>query len=86
MNVDGGQQTTMLNDSNSWIVDMARCGESLSGFLLGFHGGTNRTEIWRANSDGSNPTQLTKGVFDYFRRARRMELGFTMMNRKGRTR
>ena len=66
MNVDGGQQTTMLNDSNSWIVDMARCGDRYLVFSWAFHGGTNRTEIWRANSDGSNPTQLTKGVFDYF--------------------
>jgi len=65
MNVDGGQPTTMLNDPNSWIVDMARCGDRYLVLAWAFHGGTNHTGIWRANADGSNPTQLTKGTFDY---------------------
>jgi len=64
MNVDGGQQTTMLNDPNAWIVDMARCGDRYLVLSWAFHDGTNRTGIWRANADGSNPTQLSKGKFD----------------------
>jgi serine/threonine protein kinase len=64
MNVDGGQQTTMLNDPNAWIVDMARCGDRHLVLSWAFHDGTNRTGIWRANADGSNPTQLSKGKFD----------------------
>src|SRR6202790_1597933 len=64
MNVDGGQQTTILNDPNAWIVDMARCGDRYLVLSWAFHDGTNRTGIWRANADGSNPTQLSKGKFD----------------------
>ena len=65
MNVDGGQPTTIVNDPNSWIVDMARCGDRYLVLTWAFHGGTNHAGIWRANADGSNPTQLTKGTFDY---------------------
>jgi len=64
MNVAGGQQTTMLNDPNSWIVDMARCGDRYLVLSWAFHDGTNRVGVWRANADGSNPTQLSKGKFD----------------------
>jgi Tol biopolymer transport system component len=66
MNPDGGQQTMLMNDPNSWIVDMARCGDRYLLLSWAFHGGTNRTGIWRVNADGSNPTQLTKGTFDYY--------------------
>jgi len=64
MNTDGGQQTTILTDPNSWIVDMARCGDRYLVLSWAFHDGTNRTGIWRVNADGSNPTQLSKGKFD----------------------
>ena len=64
MNIDGGQQTTILNDPNSWIVDMARCGDRYLVLSWAFHDGTNRTGIWRANADGSNPMPLSKGKFD----------------------
>jgi serine/threonine protein kinase len=66
MNPDGSQQSTLLNDPNSWIVDMGRCGESYIVLSWAFHGGTNRTGIWRANADGSNPKQLTNRVFDQY--------------------
>ena len=66
MNADGGQQSTILNDPNSWIADMARCGDRYITLSWAFHGGTNRVGIWRANADGSNPTQLTHGIFDRY--------------------
>ena len=66
MNLDGGQPSTMLNDPNSWIVDMARCGDRYVVLSWAFHDGTNHTGIWRANADGSNPMQLTHGNFDYY--------------------
>ena len=66
MNLDGGQQSTILNDSNSWIADMARCGDRYIVLAWAFHGGTNQVHIWRTNSDGSNPAQLTNGAFDRF--------------------
>ena len=66
MNVDGGQQSTILSDPGSWIADMARCGDRYIVLSWAFHGGTNRAAIWRANADGSDPKQLTHGTFDRF--------------------
>lgn len=63
MNLDGEQRSTILNDPDSWITDMARCGDRYIVLSWAFHGGTNQIHIWRTNADGSNPTQLTNGVF-----------------------
>jgi serine/threonine protein kinase len=65
MNIDGSQQTLLLNDPNSWIVNMANCGTRYLVIAWAFHGGTSRTGIWRTNADGSNPTQLTNGSFNF---------------------
>ena len=64
MNPDGSQQSAILNDPNSWIADMARCGDHYIVLAWGFHGGTNQVHVWRTDADGSNPTQLTNGTFD----------------------
>jgi eukaryotic-like serine/threonine-protein kinase len=66
INSDGGQQSTILNDPNSWIPDMARCGDRYIVLAWAFHGGTNQVHIWRTNADGSNPTQLTNGGFENY--------------------
>jgi eukaryotic-like serine/threonine-protein kinase len=66
MNPDGGQQSTIVSDSNSWIPDIARCGDRYIVIAWAFHGGTNQVHLWRTNADGSNPTQLTNGAFDRF--------------------
>ena len=66
MNPDGGQRSTILNDPNSWIADIARCGDRYIVLAWAFHGGTNQVHIWRTNADGSNPKQLTNGVFDRY--------------------
>jgi Tol biopolymer transport system component len=66
MNLDGEQRSTILNDPDSWITDMARCGNRYILLAWAFHGGTNQIHIWRTNADGSNPTQLTNGVFDQY--------------------
>ena len=55
-----------LSDPNSWIADMARCGDRYIIVAWAFHGGTNQVHLWRINPDGSNPTQLTDGVFDRY--------------------
>jgi eukaryotic-like serine/threonine-protein kinase len=66
MNLDGGQRASILNDPNSWIADVARCGDHYIVVAWAFHGGTNQVHLWRINADGSNPTQLTDGVFDRY--------------------
>jgi serine/threonine protein kinase len=66
MNLDGEQRATILNDPNSWITDMARCGDRYIVLTWAFHGGTNQVHVWRTNADGSNPTQLTNGAIDRY--------------------
>jgi len=64
-NPNGELENTLLSDPNSWIVDIAPCGDRYMVLAWAFHGGTNRVAIWRANADGSNPIKLTNGTFDY---------------------
>ena len=66
MNLDGERQATILNDPNSWIADLARCGDRYIVLAWAFHGGTNQVHIWRTNTDGSNPTQISNGAFDRY--------------------
>jgi Tol biopolymer transport system component len=42
---------------------MARCGDRYIVLSWAFHGGTNQIHVWRTNADGSNPTQITNGLF-----------------------
>jgi eukaryotic-like serine/threonine-protein kinase len=64
INPDGGQQSTVLSDPNSWLIEVASCTERYLVLAWGFHGGTNQAHIWRVNVDGSNPKELTNGYFD----------------------
>ncbi|HKS72745.1 MAG TPA: protein kinase [Terriglobales bacterium] len=66
MDPDGGQQSTIINDPDSWITDMAQCGDRYIVLSWAFHGGTNQIHVWRINADGSNPTQLSKGAVDLY--------------------
>lgn len=63
MNLDGGERTTIVNDPDSWITGLARCGDRYLVLSWAFHGGTNQIHIWRTNADGSNPMQLTNSLF-----------------------
>ena len=64
LKTDGGLENTPLSDPNSWIPGFAGCGVRYVVIAWAFHDGTNQTGIWRANADGSNLKQLTKGPFD----------------------
>jgi len=56
--------TRLLGDSNAAIVELSGCGSHLLVFAWAFHGGTNSTNIWRVNADGTNPAKLTDGKND----------------------
>ncbi|PYU20775.1 MAG: hypothetical protein DMG30_19850 [Acidobacteria bacterium] len=56
--------TSLLGDSNAAIVELSGCGTRLLVFSWAFHGGTNSTNVWRANADGTNPAKLTDGKND----------------------
>ena len=62
--IDQTVPTHLVGDSNAAIVELSGCGGRYLVFSWAFHGGTNSTNIWRANSDGSNPTKLSNGKND----------------------
>ena len=64
MGLEAGRPIQMLADSNAAIVELDSCGSQYLVFSWAFHGGTNWRNIWRANSDGSNPVKLTDGKND----------------------
>lgn len=66
MNPDGSQPTTLLSDANAQVLDLAPCGDRYVLLAWTFHGGTNGTQIWRADTNGSNLKQLTNGSLDIF--------------------
>ena len=61
---NGNNATQILGDSAAAILGVSACGTSHFAFAWAFHGGSNYTNIWRANTDGSNPIQLTEGQSD----------------------
>jgi serine/threonine protein kinase len=60
------EPTRLVGDANAAILELSGCGSHFLIFSWAFHGGTNATNIWRANADGTNPTKLTDGKNDRF--------------------
>jgi eukaryotic-like serine/threonine-protein kinase len=65
MHTDGSNSVVLVNDSTSWINDVASCGSgrwiSLTWML---HGDGHSTKVWRTNLDGSNAVVLADGGED----------------------
>jgi eukaryotic-like serine/threonine-protein kinase len=59
MRPDGTNSSQVLGDAASTIVDPSACGTRYIAFTWVFHAGARIGNIWRANSDGSNPVKLT---------------------------
>ena len=59
MGPDGGNSSQLLGDAASAVLDPAPCGARYMVFTWVFHAGARAGNIWRANSDGSNPVKLT---------------------------
>ncbi|HKV77194.1 MAG TPA: protein kinase [Candidatus Sulfotelmatobacter sp.] len=62
--VGQGAPTRILGDPAAALVEVAGCSTHYLVFSWAFHGGTNSTNIWRSNLDGSNPVKLTDGKND----------------------
>src|SRR3984893_4239046 len=62
--IDRNVPTQLIGDSNAAIVEVAGCGTHYFVFSWTFHGGTNSTNVWRTNVDGTNPVKLTDGKND----------------------
>ncbi len=61
---NGKNPTVLATDPAAAILAISSCGTNYIVFPWAFHGGSNRTGIWRLNADGSHPTQLTDGGDD----------------------
>jgi eukaryotic-like serine/threonine-protein kinase len=61
---DGVKQTALISDPNASVLGLARCANDYVLVNWAFREGTNGNTIWRVNSDGSNPIQLTNGIHD----------------------
>ncbi|MGA2981369.1 MAG: protein kinase [Terriglobales bacterium] len=59
MGPDGGNSSQLLGDAASAVLEPAACGARYMVFTWVFHAGARAGNIWRANSDGSNPVKLT---------------------------
>src|SRR5882762_1976100 len=62
--IDQAVPTRLMGDANAAIVEAAGCGSHYLTFSWAFHEGTNSTNIWRANTDGTSPVKLTAGKND----------------------
>ncbi len=60
----GRNQTVLLSDPAGAIFAVTACGAKYLVIPWGGHAGSNSTNIWRVNADGTNPRQLTDGPDD----------------------
>lgn len=63
---DGKNASQLLGDATANLYQPTPCGSRYTVFGWAFHAGNNFANIWRVNSDGSNPVQLTSGKFDLY--------------------
>ena len=65
MSPDGNNRTVLLSDPGAQLIRPTGCnGGRYIVFTWAGHGGTSNANIWRVNSDGSNPKQLSFGRID----------------------
>jgi hypothetical protein len=51
-------------DPAAYVIAITPCGGQHLAVSLAFHGGTNGVNIWRLNTDGSHPVQLSNGAYN----------------------
>jgi len=65
MSADGGDRITLLTDTAAQVIQPTSCHDGrYIVFTWAGHSPTNKTNIWRVNTDGSNPKRLTDGMQD----------------------
>ncbi len=62
--LSGKNPTVLTADPAAAILAISSCGPNYIVFPWAFHGDSDQTGIWRVNTDGSHPTQLTDGGDD----------------------
>ena len=66
VNTDGSNRATLVNDNAAFVRSVNPCGSRYSVLMWAFRGGTDGTNVWRVNSDGSASLQLSHGGSDIF--------------------
>ena len=61
-----GLRTQLLSDPDAAILDVAACGSRYVVFSWAFHDNTSQVNIWRIDTDGTNPEKLTNGRSDRY--------------------
>lgn len=62
---DGSNRITLLSDPNEEIFKPGACpGAKYIAFTWHGHSDVSRTNVWRVDTDGTNPMQLTNGIGD----------------------
>jgi eukaryotic-like serine/threonine-protein kinase len=65
MSADGNNKTTLLSDPSAQVIRPSSCPDGrYIVFVWANHGANKKVNIWRIDTDGSNPKQLTYGVTD----------------------
>ena len=66
MSVDGSNRSTLLSDPSSNVIHPDGCAGGGRYVVITWsnHNGNKKTNLWRVDTDGSNPKQLTSGVTD----------------------
>jgi eukaryotic-like serine/threonine-protein kinase len=65
MSTDGNYKSTLLTEPSAQIIQPIGCpGGEYIVFVWANHAASKQVNIWRVNTDGSNPTQLTNGIAD----------------------
>ena len=66
LEIDGKNQTQLLNDSGATILNSTACGTSYLVLNWLNHSGAPSWGIWRTDADGANPRNLTDNRSDSF--------------------
>ena len=65
MSADGSNKTTLLSDSSAQVIRPRGCPDGrYVVFVWANHAASKKVNIWRVDTDGSNPKQLTNGTTD----------------------
>ncbi|MFY9804567.1 MAG: hypothetical protein WA211_13070 [Candidatus Acidiferrales bacterium] len=65
MSTDGNYKSTLLTEPSAQIIQPIGCpGGEYIVFVWANHTASKQVNVWRVNTDGSNPTQLTNGIAD----------------------
>jgi eukaryotic-like serine/threonine-protein kinase len=66
MSSDGSNRAILLSDPAATILAPSACDNGRYILFTWGGRGNNKVNVWRANSDGTNPIQLTDGIADTF--------------------